>query len=79
MVVLKSKLPRIICKLGEILEYLRFSPYDIWDEMDQYNKEGLRYLFLQWVLGQTYPFLFALEDKNRLIVRILHSETKYAE
>ena len=45
--------------------------------MGQYDKEGSRYLLLQWVLGQTSPVFFALADKKRPILRILHSKTKY--
>ena len=32
---------------------------------------------IQWGLGHTSPVLFALADKKRPIVCILHSATKY--
>ena len=38
----------------------------------------MRELFLQWDLGNTSSVLFSLEYKNRPVVRILHSATKYA-
>ena len=46
--------------------------------MEQYDKEEFRFFLLQWMLGQTIPDFFALGDKKRQIVRILHSAMKYA-
>ena len=65
------------CKLGEILEDIMLSPYGSQGEMEQYEKEGTREFFLQLAIGNTSPLLFALSEKKRPIVRILHSETKY--
>ena len=65
-------------ELGEILEDLRLAPYESWAEMDQYENYGFRELFIQWAIGKNRPFLFALSDKRRPIVRIFHSAKKYA-
>ena len=34
-------------KLGEILEDIRLTLYESWEEMEQYEKEGYRELFFQ--------------------------------
>ena len=65
------------CDLGDILEDLRISPYNICEEMDQYEKEGSIYLFIQWALGQTRRLCFALADKKIPIVRIIFSNGEY--
>ena len=52
-------------------------PYEEWGRMEQPVRDGLRDFFLQWELNQTHTLLFALADKKRPILRILHFASKY--
>ena len=53
------------------------APFESWLNMEQYEKEGFRELFLQRVLGQTCPVFSEFDGNKRSIIHILHSGTKY--